>query len=147
MHAMFTAPTALVKFKRYSYANMPSACDPANPLKVRDCKRPVPPALIGTSADVSLTPMVQGDAVVKTQLIAGAPTFTTFKGAASAAGATAKSKPINRFRMKLLNECFRVTCMPGSEACQRDSFREKQKSRSWLAPACVWKIRASVNSM
>jgi hypothetical protein len=97
---MFTAPTALVKFKRYSYANMPFAGDPANPLKVRDCKRPVPPALIGTSADVSLTPMVQGDAVVKTQLIAGAPTFTTFKGAAPTAGARAKSKPINRFRMK-----------------------------------------------
>src|SRR5689334_20936063 len=137
MHAMFTAPTALVKFKRYSYANMPSAGDPANPLKVRDCKRPVPPALIGTSADVSRTPMVQGDAVVKTQLISGAVTFTTLKGAPSATGARAKSKPINRFRMRTPRRMVSFTCMLGSKACQRDSFREKKKAGARLAPALI----------
>ena len=47
MHTTFAPPTASVKFTRYSYANKPSAGDPASPLNVRVCRRPVPP-LSGT---------------------------------------------------------------------------------------------------
>jgi hypothetical protein len=55
---------------------------------------------MGTSVAESRTPIVHGDAVVKTQLIAGAVTFTTFKGAAGTPAAVgANSKPINNFRI------------------------------------------------
>jgi len=49
-------------------------------LNVRVRKTPLPPVLNGTSSFVSLTRTEQD--VLKTQLIAGAATFTIFRGAA-----------------------------------------------------------------
>src|SRR5882762_5304770 len=88
---MFTAPTALRKSIRYSYAYKPAAGEPAAPLYVRDCRKPVPPALSVKLSDVSLTVTVQVG--LKTQLIAGALTLTTFSGAAATTmGAKQSSK-------------------------------------------------------
>src|SRR5438552_12539986 len=91
MQAIFSAPTALRRSSRYSYANNPAAGEPAAPLYVRDCRKPVPPALSVTLSDVSLTVTVQVG--LKTQLIAGALTLTTLSGAAATTmGAKQSSK-------------------------------------------------------
>src|SRR5688500_8188130 len=92
-------PTASVKSNRYSYAYSPSAIDPFAPLNVRVRKTPLPPVLNGTSSFVSLT-RTEHD-VLKTQLIAGAATFTIFSGAAFAASGIRKMSDVSRivFRM------------------------------------------------
>jgi hypothetical protein len=69
-------------------------------LNVRVRNTPLPPVLNGTSSFVSLT-RTEHD-VLKTQLMAGAATFTIFNGAAFAASGVRQTNNVStiRFSMK-----------------------------------------------
>lgn len=82
----------------------------------------MPPVLSVTLSDVSLTVTVQGG--LKTQLIAGALTLTTFSGAAvTTMGAKQSSKA---------NENLFILCLPPEVDCTAASFSMKSSAAAQI---------------